>query len=241
MNNNALFHGSRRQNRRSQGFTLLEILIALFIFTILSVILVAALRSVINSQSRTEAKAERLRNLQVALLIFSRDVAQSVDRPILNASGKEEGAFVGNPRGFSFTHAGFANPTGVPARSALQRTGYVFRDEGLFRLTWPVLDQAPETRTGVRRLLSGVQGARFQYLDAEGKFQDNWPLDGGDALQPLPRGVRIYLNLADWGEMTQFYMIPAQGNQNPQPAGKPAGASSTDSRPSGGKQEGRDS
>lgn len=222
-----VFHGSG-----SQGFTLLEILIALFIFTILSVLLVAALRNVINSQSRTETRAERLRNLQVALLVFSRDVEQAIDRPVVNASGKEEASFVGTPRGFSFTHAGFANPTGRALHSSLQRTGYVFQDQSLFRLTWPVLDQAPETRASSKRMLSGVADARFQYLDSNGKFQDGWPLEG-EALQPLPRGVRIYLDLSGWGKLTQFYLISALGNQNPVLPGKPTDAQAKERRTEG--------
>src|SRR5437762_2019018 len=90
------------------GFTLLEILIALFIFTILSFLLTAALRTVINAQSGTEDKALRLRELQMILLTMSRDIEQTVNRPITNAVGKEEAAFVGTENGFVFTHTGFA-------------------------------------------------------------------------------------------------------------------------------------
>lgn len=208
--------------RHHAGFTLLEILIALFIFSILSVMLTTALRNVINLSGRTEEKAERLRNLQMVLLMMSRDVEQAVNRPILDASGHAEAAFVGTPQSFVFTHMGFANPTGIIARSTLQRTGYVFRDEALYRVTWPVLDQTSETKAHSRQLLSGLVEAHFQYLDKDGRFQDQWPLDSGED-QPLPRGVRIYLTIDGWGRMSQFYVIAAEGGQTPLPLTMPDG------------------
>ena len=211
----------KKHNRIISGFTLLEILIALFIFTILSLILVSALRTVINAQSGTEDKAERIRKLQMVLLIMSRDIEQAVNRPIINANGKEEAAFVGTPKHFEFTHAGFANPTGVLARSTLQRTGYGWNDNSLLRLTWPVLDQAPETQAHKRVLLNDVTEAHFQYLDKNGRFQDVWPLEGEEN-PPLPRGIRVYLTIAHWGKMSQFYLIPAQASNNKQlPPNKP--------------------
>lgn len=215
------------KQRKQSGFTLLEILIALFIFTILSLMMVGGLRSVINAQSGSEDKAERTRKLQMVLLVMSRDIEQTVNRPIINATGREEAAFVGTPTSMMFTHAGFANPTGAVARSTLQRTGYTWSEEKLSRLTWPVLDQAPETTTHSRRLLSGVTSLQFQYLDKEGRFHDNWPMEEGGGEQPLPRGVRIVMTLAKWGKMSQLYLIVAQASKNiqlPQKPGQPGTA-----------------
>ena len=78
---------------KNKGFTLLEILIALFIFTILSMMLVKSLHSVIDLSSRTDQHATRLRQMQMALLILSRDIEQIVDRPIFIASGAKEASF----------------------------------------------------------------------------------------------------------------------------------------------------
>lgn len=198
---------------RMKGFTLLEILIALFIFSILSLMLVSGLRTVINAQSGTEQKAQQLRKVQIALLMMSRDIEQAVSRPVMNASGKEEAAFIGKPRTFIFTHAGFANPTGALARSTLQRAGYLWNEESLYRETWQVLDQAPQSKVHRRSLLTNVTEAHFQYLDKNGRYRDNWPLEGEND-QPLPRAVKVYLTLAQWGTMSQVYLIAAQPNTN---------------------------
>jgi general secretion pathway protein J len=198
-----------RMRGERAGFTLLEILIALFIFSILSILLASALRSVINAQSGTENSAERLRDLQHALLLMSRDVEQTVNRSIKIASGAEEDAFIGTSLGFTFTHTGFANPVGVPGLSALQRARYFYSGGELWRTTWPVLDQAPQTVGRPQKLLANVKEAHFQYLDQENQFQDKWPLEGRDP-RIMPRAVKIFLSLAKWGEITQIYIIPVQ-------------------------------
>lgn len=191
---------------QNKGFTLLEILIALFIFTIVSMIMMTNLHSVMNAQEVTEKNAKQLRQLQIALLILSRDIEQAVNRPVLNAAGKEEDAFIGSSRDLTFTHTGLANPTGAYTRSTLQRVQYLWQEDGLWRAASPVLDAASQTVAQARPLLPDVTELRFQYLDKEGKFHDSWPLDS-DPNQPLPRAVRIILTLSHWGKMSQLYVI----------------------------------
>lgn len=197
------------QNKK--GFTLLEILIALFIFTLLSLMLVAGLRTVINANNGSERSAERLRKLQMALLVMSRDVEQAINRPIINSSGQEERAFVGTPQSFVFTHAGMANPNGALLMTTMQRTRYEWHDNTLYRVTWPTLDQAPETKVHSRILLNGVSELRFQYLDKKGHFQHNWPGEG-ESKNALPRAVRITMTISDWGKISQLYVISAEAS-----------------------------
>lgn len=187
--------------RTKRGFTLVEILVALFIFTILSMMLVGALRRVIDIQSRTETSAQQLSQLQMALLILSRDVEQAVDRPITNAQGHQEDAFVGMSHGFTLTHMGGAH-------TVLQRSGYVWHSNGFWRKTWPLLDQAPGTMPHERLLIPEVTEVRCEYLDKLGHFQHDWPSRTEQAAA-LPRAVKITFILAHWGSITQVYVIPA--------------------------------
>jgi general secretion pathway protein J len=192
---------------KNKGFTLLEILVALFIFAILSLLLATALHGVISAQSGTEKNAERLRAMQLALLTISRDVEQTVYRPVKLASGREEKAFLGTASGFTFTHAGIANPMGNAKQSALQRTRYFYHDNALWRMVWPVLDQAPQTLPHSRLLLTHVTEAKFQYLDKDKQFHSTWPVEGGDP-RLLPRAVKITLSISEWGTISQLYVLP---------------------------------
>lgn len=192
-----------------QGFTLVEILIALFIFTILSMMMLGGLRAVINTQARVEMTATRLRDLQMALLILSRDVEQAVNRPVLTASGTVALAFTGSPQAFTFTHMGLANPDGTLVRSSLGRSQYYWADHSLWRASWPVLDRAGATQWHARRLLAGVSAVSFSYLDKAGRFNRHWPVEK-QGNQPLPRAVRVQLTLPNAGEVSQLYVISAE-------------------------------
>ncbi len=199
----------KKNKHPEAGFTLMEILIALFIFTILSVLLVGALHNVIGIEHRTEENAERLHSLQRALLIVSRDIEQAVNRPVLSASGREEPPFQGDKNQMMFTHAGFANPTGAARQSTLQRSGYAVKGNTFVRISYNVLDQAQKTRPHQSILLNNITDMYFEYLDKEGRFHPDWPLPGKKE-EKLPRAVRIYLTIPNWGKMSQLYVISAQ-------------------------------
>lgn len=190
-----------------QGFTLVEILVALFIFTIISMILMSGLHNLITIHSGTEKSAERLRQLQLAMLLVRRDVEQTVNRPIVNASGKAERAFIGTPYGFTFTHLGLANPMGVAVQSSMQRTSYFLRKDSLYRQVWNAVDATVGTHSYTKILISGITRAEFAYLDHNKQFRNQWPQQG-QANQGLPRAVKLTLVIANWGALTQIYVIP---------------------------------
>lgn len=195
-------------HRKHSGFTLVEILVALFIFTILSLLMAGGLRTVINAQSGTEHSAERLRQLQIVFVRMSRDLEQTVNRPVKLANGKDASAFFGEPRGFAFTHGGRAGQSSQ--HQVLQRTQYSFSRNALWRVVWDVLDQASNSpKPSQREVLENVGDVRFEYLDESNVFHKNWPVSG-NSNQPLPRAVSVTLTIPNWGTVKQIYVIPAQ-------------------------------
>lgn len=195
----------------NKGFTLLEILVALFIFTIVAMMTVGALHTVFNTQSATEKKSENIAELQIAMTLLSRDFEQIVDRPITNASGQVEASFIGEKNTATFTHAGLANPTGTLQRSTLQRTQYRLENGNLIRESWPELDQVPQSQPSQRILLNNVTSLQFRYLDKDGHFQPAWPSpDQPNNNGELPRAVRVIITLKNLGKMSQLYIIPGQ-------------------------------
>lgn len=197
---------------RFQGFTLLEILIALFVFTLLSLMLVGALHSVITAASQTEKNAERLRSVQLVLLMMSRDIEQAVDRSVLNTQGGLEPAFIGSPEHFSLTHLGYASESSAFLHSSLQRSGYEWHDHILWRKTWDVLDEAPQSQPHSRQLLSDVDKISFEYLDHNNHFHHDWPVAAQK--ESLPKAIKINLTLSTWGKLSQLYVISAEPTQS---------------------------
>lgn len=199
------------------GFTLLEILIALFIFSMIALISTSALHTVINAQTKTEMNAKRLRELQTTFILMSREITQAIDRPVINSIGKEDVAFKGTPKGFIFTHLGLDDPMSRIARSSLERSGYHWHKNKLWRISFEALDQAPKAKPDVQVLLHHVIFAQFSYLDGEGRFHEQWPL-AAEPNRTIPRAVKIDLEIAQWGKVSQTYVIfadPLKQQQGP--------------------------
>lgn len=199
-----------RNYSKQRGFTLLEVLIALFIFTIIAIIMTHSLHSLFDTQEHTEKSSERMAALQIATLFLERDLSQAVDRPIMNGSNERESGFVGKSDHFSFTHGGLINPLGELDRSSLQRVSYNKADQHLIRESWQVLDQISTSKADQRQLLDQVSELRFEYLDDKGKYSTSWPPADKSKPSPLPNAVKVYLTLAHWGTITQVYIIPGK-------------------------------
>lgn len=193
----------------THGFTLLETLIALFIFSILAMMLASVLPTILHAETGTDRTSIRLRRVQLALLMLSRDIEQTVNRPILNVKGQEEAAFIGGPHAFAFTHGGSASDLSDVPQSNLQRTQYRWENNQLLRITWPFLDQSPDAKPQKRALLKASQMAEFSYLDKAGKPHHQWPLKG-ETNQPLPKAVQISLTFDNWGKFKQLYILPSE-------------------------------
>jgi general secretion pathway protein J len=192
------------------GFTLLEILVALFIFTIIAMIMTRALHTVFESQERTEDKSTRMAILQIATLFLEHDLTQAIDRPIMASDGDREAAFIGKANTVRFTHGGLANPLGQLDRSTLQRTSFSLDNKHLVRESWQVLDQISTSKSDQRQLLYNVTDLHFEYLDAKGKYSDTWPPPNKTKGSPLPNAVKISITMAKWGTITQIYVIPGK-------------------------------
>jgi general secretion pathway protein J len=195
----------------TKGFTLLEILIALFIFSILSLLMMSALHNMIGFLTGTEKNAERLRQMQISLLLMSRDIESIVNRPAYDNTGKEEPALIGTPTTITLTHMGLASAMNEMGSSTLQRVSYYVADDKLFRKTWDAVDQAPTTRAHDRILFQPITVV-FQYLDKNGKFQSNWNMQGQKSNEPLPRAIQVTFTIPQWGNLKQLYVIAVQSN-----------------------------
>jgi general secretion pathway protein J len=221
--------------RRQRGFTLLELLVALSVFSLVSVMAYSGLRTVLQSKQHTEQRAARIQQLQSAVMLLERDLAQFVDRPVRDEFGDPQQALLSADYGdtrLAFTRAGYRNPTGLP-RSNLQRVAYGLEEEALVRLAWPVLDRAQGSEPYRGVLLEGVRELQLRFMDEEREWQGQWPPEGlaPDAPIPLPRAVEVTLELEDLGEVRRLFPLFA-----PVAAASPAEGSASGDAVSGGEE-----
>lgn len=201
--------------KKCSGFTLIEVLVALFIFAIISTLMASALHTILSSQSSVEKRTTRFAQLQMAMTLMSRDIEQIIDRPITTQNNSLESAVTGNENQITFTHAGLMNPSAQLLRSTLQRTNYHLEDQTLVRVTWPQLDQTSQTLSHQRPLLNDVTRLQIEYIDNKGYVSHRWPPGDQASNDELPRAIRITLTLKELGKISQTYLVPGQKIEKP--------------------------
>ena len=184
---------------RSAGFTLVEVLLALAIFSVIAVLAYRATASLTEGEARLSAEARRWRTLDALFTRFEADIRQAVPRAA-RAGPRVEPAWLALPAdnagnaALVFTRSGaeFADDPGI----AGQRIGYRLRGHAVEIAYWPQLDNAADIQPAVYTLVDGVTGFRIAYLGRTGAWRDSWPVQGESA---LPRAVRVDLTM-DSGE-----------------------------------------
>lgn len=202
--------------RRAQGFTLLELLIALSVFSLVSVMAYTGLNTVLNAEHETRWQAAQLKRLQMGFSLLGRDVSQAVARPVRDEFGQALPAFQYqlNRLGQSsleLTHTGHRNP-GLLPRSHLRRVAYLLDDEErLVRKTWTTLDRADDAQPYEQVMLEGVKRLELRFLDQAREWQSSWPPQSNDVENPnltlLPLAVEIRLVSDIWGEIRRVYRM----------------------------------
>jgi len=205
--------------RSASGFTLIEVLVAMGILAVISVITMNMLSAMVSSRENSNEAAERLERLQMTSVLLSRDLKQSVDRSVRDIFGEAMPPLVLNEgaEGAALMLVRAGVETGETA-SRLQRVVWGIQEGGLYRGTWHVLDGAPATPDKTRWL--GHRAAsdeieawsfRFYYEDAAGEkaYASTWPPpQGANLIAALPQAVEIHLTLSRTGPVEFFYAIP---------------------------------
>ena len=160
----------QRRFPRNQGFTLIEILVALVILAIIGSITAIGLQTAIRAQKIINQKAERLASIQSTIIVLERDLLQIINRPVLDADGSLLPAvmvrYSGGKVSLEFTRAGYINPFATLNRTTLQRIKYSWDGKSLLRTTWQVLDRVPNSTQQPQILLTGVSSFTIQFMDA---------------------------------------------------------------------------
>ncbi len=198
---------------RQRGFTLLEMLVALTVFALVSAMVYGGQVAVLKQKAGTERQALFLQQLQSAMLMLERDIGQHVLRSVRDDFGDSQPPMISADFGdyrLSLSRAGWQNPLNQP-RSTLQRVAYGVVDETLLRYSWLTLDRAQGSEPYKVVLLQQVRDLQLRFLDQENKWSEQWPPYSSDN-QPLlvmPRAVEVTLELEGWGSFRR--VIPTAG------------------------------
>jgi len=196
------------------GFTLVELLISMAIFAILSLLAYGGLDSVIKSKTQTENSMLRLNQLQLTMTKLHRDFEQITAREASDELGGKLlklSAGQGDDLLIQFTRNGWRNPAKL-IRSHLQRVAYKLDEDKLIRLNWLNVDRAQDNQVVETILMDNLKDVQLRFLDKNNNWNDSWPRANSDPTainKPQPLAIEITLEMNDWGEITRVFRVPA--------------------------------
>ncbi|MDF2602746.1 type II secretion system minor pseudopilin GspJ [Sphingomonas sp.] len=199
----------RPARRPANGFTLVEVMVALMIFGMIASAGVGLLAFSVRAQGATEERLDDVGALARQSSLMGADLSQAVNRPARDERGTRFPAFVGDANSVTFVRAGWSNIDGQP-RSTLQKVSYRLVGDTLERVAWPMVDGAASLPAS--QALSGVRGVQMRYRIA-GAWSDRW--DGAQGA-PLPQAFELVVQRDDGATFRQLFLVGSGALPKPQ-------------------------
>lgn len=189
----------------AQGFTLVELVVALAIFGLLAAAGTSLLGSGVSTQASVAAALDHVAGERRISALLQVDLQQAVARPTRDANGRTEPAFSGPGSGrlLFYVRSGWSNATGA-ARSDLQRVELRLEGDRLIRSARPMLDGAASTTE--MTLAEGVTSATVRLRDGKGQWGGNVATE--DPLM-LPSAVELTLARRNGVTVRRVFVVGA--------------------------------
>jgi len=185
--------------KKSYGFTLVELLVAIAIFAVLSALGWKVFDYVVKVKERNAEHEAKLSQLQEAYQQILRDTVQAVPLTA-NINGEIQPALVLQNGRFNFSKTGVTDPLNQ-GLAPDERIEYQYRadEKKLYRLKFRNLNQTGNDQPDSSVLLDNVE--QFKIVILNPSESDSWPDRAADSTNEdsfavLPRGVKINLDVS---------------------------------------------
>jgi general secretion pathway protein J len=208
---------------RRRGFTIIEVMIAIFVAAIMFAIGYGAINQALRDRDAINRSQARITEIQRGMRVVAQDFAQIIARAARDTAGTGQlmpAVMATNQDSMlvTFTRGGWSNPAGLQ-RPTEQRVRYRFEDESLIREYWTAVDPALNTEPRRRVLMTRVKSVELRFLDpASRNWREDWPssMPSGPVnpqqiditLLTRPLAIEITLVLEDWGRVQRVFEVP---------------------------------
>ncbi|WP_145932203.1 type II secretion system minor pseudopilin GspJ [Yersinia bercovieri] len=189
---------------KQQGFTLLEMMLAIALFSLLSMAGYQLLQAVLRNSELTQQHSTRLADIQRAFTLMESDISQARIRPVTSLSLPTGGDFhparVGKNSSLTLVHDNWRNPAAYLPRSNLERVTWHFQQGKLERLSHHQPD-SQQVQPKLSLTLGNINAFRLRFW-SQGRWQESWNSD-----RTLPDGIEVTLETGDFGILQRVIFL----------------------------------
>lgn len=205
---------------RQRGFTLIELVVAMAIFAILSLAAWKVFDGLVKTRDRATLAANILSKQQAAYAQMLRDFSQAV--PLSTRKDQQpRAALLSDGQSVEFTRIGVIDPLLV-GKSPMERVRYTLQDGSLWRLVYAQADDLSQQQPSKTRLLGAVESLQILTLDpapsaiyppidnanASNANSSN-PSAQAELLAKLPRGIEMQIQQKNQTLLWRFALTTA--------------------------------
>lgn len=194
-------------NRIKNGFTLLEMLVAIAILAILALMGQQIIDGISRAKIVSQEHEAKIKNLLQALNFMNNDFTQIIPRPIRNGNGQREPALLSGPNilnsnnhGIRFIRGGSINPQMQLPKSHLTKIGYRIHKGYLERLSWPTIDTPAHVKPMIYPLIE-AEALTIQLYDGT-KWIDHWQGDSNSII-----AIKIQLKTLQYQTIERIWLL----------------------------------
>lgn len=188
---------------RQRGFTLIEMMLAIAIFAMLSLMATQILRSILQGHERVQVKTTNMAKMQLALALIERDLSHASVRPSADDAHPNLADFSvvkGVSDQIELVHHYWANPGMILPRSSLERVRYRLNEGTLQRLSYPT-PEASLAQARIVPILAGVEHFKLRFWQT-GSWQEGW-----FASAVLPLAIEVTIELPVVGKLRRVILL----------------------------------
>ncbi len=183
----------------TKGYTLIEVLAALFIFVIVVAIISGSFLQILKSVKFSSSSEERLSDIQVMLSTLQFDFSQVINKVEVKKINQIQGSFYTSGNKLHFVKTGDINPDYQMKRSCLEEVEYYLEGNKIIKNLKE--DDKPTFKKEV--LLDKVQSFKWIFIDQKFGQYPNWP-PTQDWQYNTPAAIKLTIELEDIGTIEKI-------------------------------------